>query len=112
MSALGGKGPAQRCPAALAAERLRIGLEHCGVSADVHEGRGVALVSVWADLLVWTDGRDYRWWTGKTSVKTERRLYRVYGVDNPITVAHYVAQRYEELLKAAYRCGGVAERTS
>ncbi|MEV4378228.1 hypothetical protein [Streptosporangium sp. NPDC049644] len=112
MSTLDGKGLPQRCPAALAAERLRIGLEHCGVSADIHEGHGVALVSVWTDLLVWTDGRAYRWWTGKTSTKTGRRLYLVHGVDNPITVAHYVAQRYEELLKAAYQCGDVAERTS
>ncbi|MEV4750526.1 hypothetical protein AB0K21_29545 [Streptosporangium sp. NPDC049248] len=112
MSTFNRKRPAQRCPAALAAERLRIGLEHCGVSADVHEGHGVALVSVWTDLLVWTDGRAYRWWTGKTSAKTGRRLYRVYSADNPITVAHCVAQRYKELLKASYRYGGVAERTS
>ncbi len=86
MSALGWKGPAQRCPAALAAERLRIGLEHCGVSADVHEGHGVALV--------WTNGHAYRWWTGKISAKTGRRVYRVYGVDNPVTVATTDDQRW------------------
>ncbi|MGW0590301.1 hypothetical protein [Streptosporangium sp. NPDC002607] len=112
MNTLDGKRPAQRCPAALAAERLRIGLEHCGVSADVHEGHGVALVSVWTDLLVWTDGRAYRWWTGKTSAKTGRRLYWVHGVDSPITIAHSVAQRYEELRKASHQSKGVAERTS
>ncbi|WP_371784184.1 hypothetical protein [Streptosporangium subroseum] len=112
MSILDRKEPAQRCPAALASERLRIGLEQCGVSADVHQGPGVSLVSVWTNLVVWTDGLAYRWWTGKISAKTGRRLYRVHGVDNPVTVAHYVAQRYEELRKASYRSEGVAECTS
>ncbi|MEU4405519.1 hypothetical protein AB0F88_13400 [Streptosporangium sp. NPDC023963] len=102
MSTRDRKEPAQRCPAALAAERLRIGLEHYGVVADVHQGHGVALLSVWTNLVVWTDGLAYRWWTGRISAKTGRRLYRVYGVDNPITVAHYVAQRYEELRKASH----------
>ncbi|WP_436761898.1 hypothetical protein [Streptosporangium sp. V21-05] len=91
---------------------LRIGLEHCGVAADVHQGHDVSLVSVWTNLVVWTDGFAYRWWTGKISAKTGRRLYRVYGVDNPITVAHRVAQRYEELRKASHWSKGVAERTS
>lgn len=112
MSTLDRKEPAQRCPAALAAERLRIGLEHCGVAADVHQGHGVALLSVWTNLVVWTDGLAYRWWTGKISAKTGRRLYRVYGVDNPITVAHCVTQRYEELRKASNWSRDVAERTS
>ncbi|MEV6868652.1 hypothetical protein AB0M44_47730 [Streptosporangium subroseum] len=94
---------ARRCLAALAAERLRIGLEDRGISVDVHEGHGVALVSVWTNLLVWTDGFAYRWWTGKTSQKTGRRLYRVHGVDEPATVARCVAQRYEELCKALLR---------
>ncbi|SNT45704.1 hypothetical protein SAMN05216276_104540 [Streptosporangium subroseum] len=112
MNATGRKAPAQRCPAALAAEHLRIGLEHCGVAADVREGHSVALVSIWTNLVVWTDGLAYRWWTGKISPKTGRRLYRVYGVDNPATVAHCVAQRYEELRKASCRFEGLAERTS
>ncbi|GAA3417957.1 hypothetical protein [Streptosporangium vulgare] len=111
MSTLDRKEPAQRCPAALTAERLRIGLEHCGIAADVHQGHGVALLSVWTNLVVWTDGLAYRWWTGKISAKTGR-LYRVYGVDNPITVAHRVAQRCEELRKASHWSKGVAERTS
>lgn len=108
MSILDRKEPARRCPAALAAEQLRIGLERCGVAADIHEGHGVSLISVWTNLVVWTDGRAYRWWTGKISAKTGRRLYRVYGVDNPVTVARCVAQRYEELRKASYRSEGVA----
>ncbi|MER6828246.1 hypothetical protein ABT352_19855 [Streptosporangium sp. NPDC000563] len=112
MSTLDGRGPAQRCPAALAAERLRIGLEHCGISADVHQGHGVSLLSVWTNLVVWTDGLAYRWWAGKISAKTGRRLYRVYGVDNPITVAHCVAQQYAELRKVSPWPRGIAERMS
>ncbi|WP_370028601.1 hypothetical protein [Planotetraspora sp. GP83] len=43
------------------AERLRVELERYGVAADVHEGYGLALASVWIDLVVWTDGRWFRW---------------------------------------------------
>ncbi|GGK77871.1 hypothetical protein Ppa06_41930 [Planomonospora parontospora subsp. parontospora] len=71
-----------------------------GVAADIHEGEGIALVSVWVDRVVWTDGRWYRWWTGQTSAKTGRRLYRVYGIDNPVTAARAVAIRRVELQKA------------
>ncbi|WP_433241526.1 hypothetical protein ACQPYK_36380 [Streptosporangium sp. CA-135522] len=112
MSATERRHIARRYPAALAAERLRGGLEHCGVSADVHEGYGVALVSVWADLLVWTDGFVYRWWTGKISERTGRRLYTAYGVDNPVTVARCVAHRYGELRKTSPRSDDVAECAS
>ncbi|MER5651001.1 hypothetical protein [Streptosporangium sp. NPDC002524] len=60
MSTLDRKEPAQRCPAAPAAERLWFGLEHCGVTADIRQGYGVALLFVWTDLVAWTDRLAYR----------------------------------------------------
>lgn len=83
--------------ACAAGERLRIELAALGVHADVHHGFGVVVVSVWRELLVWTDGTVYRWWTGHMSRKTGRRLYTAYGVEDPITAARRVARRREEL---------------
>ncbi|MET8047172.1 hypothetical protein ABZU75_06180 [Streptosporangium sp. NPDC005286] len=39
-----------------AANRLLTALEDLGIAADVHEGYGIALVSVW------TDGASFPWW--------------------------------------------------
>ncbi|WP_440100415.1 hypothetical protein [Streptosporangium sp. H16] len=79
------------------AERLKLSLEDLQIAADVHEGQGVALVSVWLNLIVWTNGRWYRWWTGRVSQKTGRRLYAVHSTENPVTTARHVALRYREL---------------
>ncbi|MEV8637756.1 hypothetical protein AB0395_39530 [Streptosporangium sp. NPDC051023] len=84
-------------PAVHAAGLLRDELARQGVEGDVHGGYGLALVSVREDLVIWTDGMVYRWWTGRTSSKTGRRLYAVYCVDNPATVARGVMLRYAEL---------------
>ncbi|MGW0067686.1 hypothetical protein ACWDUI_09495, partial [Streptosporangium sandarakinum] len=43
------------------AERLRRALEALGVVVDVHDGYGLALVSVWDGLVVWCNG-DRFWW--------------------------------------------------
>ncbi|MEU7862845.1 hypothetical protein [Nonomuraea sp. NPDC049141] len=86
-----------RTPAVHAAGQLSNALKQHGIFADVHDGYGVALVSVWFDLLVWTDGFVYRWWTGQISGRTGRRLYTVYNVENPATVARCVASRYVQL---------------
>lgn len=53
----------------------------------------MALVSVWTGLVIWTDGFVFRWWSGGISQTTGRRLYLIYAVDNPATVARCVAQR-------------------
>ncbi|MGJ6968855.1 hypothetical protein ACSDR0_43835 [Streptosporangium sp. G11] len=79
------------------AERLKLSLGDLQIAADVHEGQGIALVSVWLDLIVWTNGRWYRWWTGRMSQKTRRRLYAVHSTENPVTTARHVALRYREL---------------
>ncbi|WP_329429826.1 hypothetical protein OG339_15930 [Streptosporangium sp. NBC_01495] len=84
-------------PAVHAAEQLSNALEQHGIVTDVHGGYGVAVVSVWVDLLVWTDGFVYHWWAGQFSGRSRRRLYTVYTVDNPAAAARCVAHRYEEL---------------
>ncbi|WP_214325107.1 hypothetical protein [Nonomuraea sediminis] len=75
------------------AHALRATLRDLGISADVHAGHGVALVSVWVDLLIWCDGFTYRWWNGQVSSATGRRIYIVYSADNPPTAARAVAYR-------------------
>ncbi|MFC4585442.1 hypothetical protein [Sphaerisporangium corydalis] len=85
-----------RHPAARAAHRLSRTLEHHGIPTQVHEGRGLALVSVWLDLVAWTDGACF-WWSGGVSETTRRRTYSFSPVDDPVTAARRIADRYAEL---------------
>jgi hypothetical protein len=78
------------------AERLRTQLERHGVEADVHEGYGLALVSVWIELVVWTDGRWFRWSSGRTSIRG-RPVYSFTPALDVVTAARRVADRYSEL---------------
>ena len=51
--------------AAAAAEELRRVLEEVyAIKAYVHDGYGLAVVSVWVGLLVWCDGALFRWRAG------------------------------------------------
>ena len=59
-----------------AAEQLRAALDDLGIAADVHEGHGAALLSVWVELLVWSDGFRFMWWNGEYSARTGRRSMR------------------------------------
>ncbi|MEQ4718987.1 hypothetical protein ABN273_21570 [Nonomuraea sp. B19D2] len=70
------------------------------ISADVHEGRGLALVSVWTGLVVWTDGFWYRWWTGRRS-RMGRWLYAHHSAFEPERAARRIAARYAELRRVA-----------
>ncbi|WP_182881675.1 hypothetical protein [Microbispora sp. H10949] len=82
--------------AAHTAERLRVELEQYGVAADVHEGYGLALVSVWVELVVWTDGRWFRWRSGRTST-SGRPVYAFAPASDVVTAARRVAHRYRQL---------------
>ncbi|MGW4640388.1 hypothetical protein ACWEN6_17770 [Sphaerisporangium sp. NPDC004334] len=66
----------RRHPAARAAHRLCRTLERHGITAEVHEGRGLALVSVCVDLVAWTDRGP---------------------AGDPVTAARRVADRYTTL---------------
>ncbi|MET8049446.1 hypothetical protein ABZU75_17795 [Streptosporangium sp. NPDC005286] len=80
-----------------AAEQLRAALDGLGIASDVHQGHGAALLSVWVDLLVWSDGFRFMWWNGEYSARTGRRKYAAYPVDNPATAARRIAARYADL---------------
>jgi hypothetical protein len=80
-----------------AAERLRDELEALGIDADVHDGYGLALVSVWFGLVVWTDGLVYRWRVAPGRGLWEARRYAFGPADDPVTAAGRVADRYAEL---------------
>ncbi|MEU8269500.1 hypothetical protein AB0B89_20375 [Sphaerisporangium sp. NPDC049002] len=83
-------------PAIRAAYRLRGALEVHGIAADVNEGAGLALVSVWVELVVWS-GPCYLWWAGGVSPVTGRYTYRYSPADDPTAAARRVADRYFEL---------------
>ncbi|MEV4061770.1 hypothetical protein [Nonomuraea dietziae] len=82
---------------AQAAEWLKLALVDLGIPADVHVGTGVALVSVWVDLVVWSDGASYQWWSGEKSEKTGRWKYLYGPATDPVTVARRVADRFDKL---------------
>ncbi|MFC4535584.1 hypothetical protein [Sphaerisporangium dianthi] len=84
-------------PATRAAHRLRRALEWHGITAEVHEGRGLALASVCVDLVAWTDGACYFWWSGEVSETTGRRTYAYSPADDPVTAARRVAERHRDL---------------
>lgn len=48
----------------IAAKELQEALETHGIASDVHDGYGLALVSVWVGLVVWCDGARFWWRTG------------------------------------------------
>ncbi|MEV6984802.1 hypothetical protein AB0M95_26570 [Sphaerisporangium sp. NPDC051017] len=71
-------------------------LERHGLCSEIHQGYGLALVSVWVDLVVWTDATCYIWWTGQFRPNGRRQLAYCAGND-PASAAARVAARYVEL---------------
>ncbi|MBO3753052.1 hypothetical protein J5X84_44025 [Streptosporangiaceae bacterium NEAU-GS5] len=86
----------QQVVAHIAAEQLRRNLAGLGVVADLHSDYGLALLSVWTDLVVWTDGHCFRWWAGRTSIQG-RKVYAFCPANDTATAARRVARRYVEL---------------
>lgn len=98
-------GPDTVINAVGAAERLQRVLAGLGIASDVHYGHCLALVSVWSGLVVWTDGRVFRWKSGRDALGREARDrlgWDAYGpVDDPAGTAQRVAARYAELRRMA-----------
>ncbi|MEU9837219.1 hypothetical protein AB0D67_37260 [Streptosporangium sp. NPDC048047] len=79
-----------------AAEALRAALADHGITADVHDGYGLAVVSVWIDLLVWCDGRRF-WWRTEWNARQSRPVYAEHPALEPVQAAQRVALRYADL---------------
>ncbi|MEV7907638.1 hypothetical protein [Streptomyces anulatus] len=88
-----------------AAERLQRELAGLGIACDVHHGHCLALVSVWSGLVMWTDGRVFRWKSGRDALGRTARDgagWDAYGrVEDPVGTARQVAARYSELRRMA-----------
>lgn len=91
----------QRSPVASAVLRLCRELESHGITADPHPGDQVGALSLRYGLVVWCEygpkGLHYRWWTGRLSERTGRRVYTCCPADAPTTAARRVAERYREM---------------
>ncbi|MFI7538733.1 hypothetical protein [Streptosporangium sp. NPDC049376] len=94
-------GPETVVGAVEAAERLQRELASLGIACDVHAGHCLALVSVWSGLVVWTDGRVFRWRSGRNALgraAQDRAGWDSYGrTCDPAGTAQKVAARYAEL---------------
>lgn len=79
-----------------AAAALADALAAQGISADVHVGYGLALVSVWVGLVVWCHGGRY-WWRAGWDEKRQRVVYAWHPSIEPARAAHRIALRYAQL---------------
>ncbi|WP_220183040.1 hypothetical protein, partial [Sphaerisporangium album] len=92
-----------------AAHRLRRALGVLTISTDINVGNGIALVSVWADLIVWTHGElGYWWWSGRYAAPG-RKLYAWGPVRDPVSVARRVAYRFAEVCRNHPRSAAIVE---
>lgn len=80
-------------------ERLSLALRQLGIATDIHDGYGLALVSVWVGLVVWCDGERF-WWQGGWDDRRERAVYAWHSALEPERTAHRVARRYADLRKS------------
>lgn len=79
-----------------AAHRIQEALRASGIVADVHDGYGLALVSVWVGLVVWCDGERY-WWRTGWDAERKRAIYAWHSTTEPERAARRVAFRYAGL---------------
>jgi hypothetical protein len=90
------------------AERLRHELERHGITADVNDGYGLAVVSVWHRLIVWTDGAVI-WW--RVGWSRNRPVYAWHPASESQQAANRVALRYANL-RASDRTSAAASGPS
>ncbi|MEV0228696.1 hypothetical protein [Nonomuraea sp. NPDC050786] len=88
--------PAEDTTQRLHAQLLQKALEERDIAADVHDGYGLALVSVWVGLIVWCDGYRFWWRTGWDPVR-KRAVYAWHPAIEPGRAARRVAFRYADL---------------
>ncbi|WP_084959061.1 hypothetical protein [Thermoactinospora rubra] len=67
-----------------------------GIGVDVHDGYGLAVVSVRAGLLVWCNG-DRFWWGSGWEERRKRPVYSWHPACEPDRAARRIAFRYRDL---------------
>ncbi|MEV6038614.1 hypothetical protein AB0L65_46220 [Nonomuraea sp. NPDC052116] len=88
--------PAEDTTQRLHAELLRDALAQEDIAADVHDGYGLALVSVWVGLVVWCDGHRF-WWRTGWDPEHKRAVYVWHPAIEPVRAARRVAFRCADL---------------
>ncbi|MDH2429278.1 hypothetical protein [Sphaerisporangium sp. TRM90804] len=78
------------------AQTLKTGLAAHGISSDVHDGYGLALVSVWVGLVVWCNG-DRFWWRTGWNPQNRRIVYAWHPALDPDRAARRIAFRYAQM---------------
>ncbi|MEV0196293.1 hypothetical protein [Nonomuraea sp. NPDC050691] len=95
-----------------AAEQLQTQLHAAHrIASEVRHGDGVALVLISTELVVWTDGDIWWWWTGHTTGRG-RWIYARASTGNVATTARRVALRYEQTLTNETRQAQLSGRAS
>ncbi|MEV4546992.1 hypothetical protein ACI2LC_32450 [Nonomuraea wenchangensis] len=79
-----------------AAQQLQRELAHQDISSDVHDGYGIALVSVWIGLVVWCH-HDGFWWRIGWEPGRKRAVYAWHPLTEPGRAARRIALWYAEL---------------
>lgn len=78
------------------ANLLQEALRRDGIQTDVHDGYGLALVSVWVGLVVWCDGGRF-WWRTGWNADRRRVIYAWHPATDPFRAARRIAMRYAEV---------------
>ncbi|MEV0821577.1 hypothetical protein [Nonomuraea rubra] len=89
-------GPIRMVSSLDAAEQLRRELGRLDIPSDIHDGYGLALVSVWVGLVVWCDCERFWWRTGWDDGR-KRAVYAWHSVLEPARAARRVARRYADV---------------
>ncbi|MEU4235514.1 hypothetical protein AB0F17_65585 [Nonomuraea sp. NPDC026600] len=82
--------------AAAVADQLQRELAMHGIAADVNDGYGLAVVSVWRGLVVWTNG-DHFWWCAGWNDHRSRPVYAWHPATDAKRAARRIAVRYGDL---------------
>jgi hypothetical protein len=105
------KPPVNAFRPADSADALRRALAEHDIASDVHDGYGLALVSVWVGLVVWCDGAWF-WWRVGWNERRRRVMYARHPADEPARAARRVSFRYAELYRDHPHSGLIADLSS
>lgn len=93
------------------AQRLADDLADLGITADVHDGYGLALVSVWVGLVVWCDGERF-WWRSGWDPHRRIPVYAWHLAYDTERAARRVARQFADLRQTHPLSAMIAEITT